>query len=106
MATDHEALEDLLLNARVEAKTSGETADDILRAGWRPPPRVITTVEELDALPNGSVVMVDGIAAQRLGQDWRATNAPALRIASAALLHLRGHLTLVHNPTEEARDGE
>ena len=32
------------------------TADAILAAGWRPPARVVTTVEELDALPVGSIV--------------------------------------------------
>lgn len=31
-------------------------ADAILNAGWRPPARTVTTVEELDALPVGSIV--------------------------------------------------
>ena len=31
-------------------------ADAILAAGWRPPARTVTTVEELDALPVGSIV--------------------------------------------------
>ncbi len=31
-------------------------AQTILDAGWRPPARVVTTVEELDALPVGSIV--------------------------------------------------
>ena len=35
-------------------------ADAIIAAGWRPPVRVVTTVEELDALPEGSVIMEDG----------------------------------------------
>ena len=33
-----------------------DAATAILAAGWRPPARVVTTVEELDALPVGSVV--------------------------------------------------
>ena len=32
-------------------------ADAILAAGWRPPARIVTTVEELDALAVGTVVM-------------------------------------------------
>lgn len=56
MPSDHEVLEDLLLNARVEAKTSCEMADDILRAGWRPPARKITTLDDLLGLPVGAVV--------------------------------------------------
>lgn len=31
-------------------------ATEILNAGWRPPARVVTTVEELDALPDMSVI--------------------------------------------------
>ena len=33
-----------------------DAADEIIRAGWRPPARTVTTVEELDALPVGSIV--------------------------------------------------
>lgn len=32
-------------------------ANKILAAGWRPPARVVTTVKELDALPDRSVVV-------------------------------------------------
>ena len=31
-------------------------ATAILDAGWRPPARAVTTVEELDALPDGTVI--------------------------------------------------
>lgn len=34
----------------------GEVADYLLSQGWRPPMRVISTVEELEALPVGAVV--------------------------------------------------
>ena len=34
-----------------------DAADEIIRAGWRPPVRTVTTVEELDALAVGTVVM-------------------------------------------------
>ena len=32
-------------------------ADAIVNAGWRPPARTVTTVEELDALPVGAIIM-------------------------------------------------
>lgn len=32
-------------------------SDTILEAGWRPPARTVTTVEELDALAVGAVIM-------------------------------------------------
>ena len=32
-------------------------SEAILAAGWRPPARVVTTVEELDALAVGSIIM-------------------------------------------------
>lgn len=31
-------------------------ADHLLKQGWRPPARTVTTVEELDALPVGTVI--------------------------------------------------
>ena len=31
-------------------------ADELIERGWRPPARVVTTVQELDALPVGSIV--------------------------------------------------
>ncbi len=37
--------------------TTEHLADAIVNAGWRPPARVVTTVEELDALAVGSVVV-------------------------------------------------
>lgn len=33
-----------------------ELADRLLEVGWRPPARVVTTVEELNALPDGTVI--------------------------------------------------
>lgn len=68
--------------------------------GWRPPAREITTAAEVDALPVGSIVTIDGIAVQRTGRDWQSMNAADLRIASAALMQIHGPITLVHIPTE------
>lgn len=70
--------------------------------GWRPPAREITTAEELEALPRWSVVVIDNVAVQRVDTDWRAMNAPTIRIASAALMQLRGRLLVVYVPTEVA----
>ena len=35
----------------------GEVADYLLSQGWRPPMRVIETVEELEALPKGTAIL-------------------------------------------------
>jgi hypothetical protein len=84
------------------ADTAEEAAEYIESAlRWRPPAQVITTAAELDALPRWSIVVIDNVAVQRTDNDWRAMNAPSLRIASTALLQLRGALTLVYVPTEE-----
>jgi hypothetical protein len=54
--SDRDLLEDLLLAAKIDAKTPDETADDIERAGWRPPAQVIETTSQVDALPDGAVI--------------------------------------------------
>lgn len=47
-----------------------QMADAILAAGYRRP-RTITTVEELDALPNGSVVLSNDY--RHWGEQWQVT---------------------------------
>ena len=47
-------------------------ADEIIEAGWRPPMRVISTVEELEALP-GKTVIEDGD-----GDPWIKAEAPLM----------------------------
>ena len=47
-------------------------ADEIIEAGWRPPARLITTVEELEALP-GKTVIEDGD-----GDPWIKAEAPLM----------------------------
>ena len=44
-------------NAEVAWDEDMRLADHLLNLGWRPPARVVTTVEELDALAVGTVVM-------------------------------------------------
>lgn len=50
----------------------GEVADYLLSQGWRPPMRVIETVEELEALP-GKTVIEDGD-----GDPWIKAEAPLM----------------------------
>jgi hypothetical protein len=58
----------------------GEVVDalgDLLptSAGWRPPARVLTTVEELDALPDDTIIHTRyGTAAQRIDEAWEIPN--------------------------------
>lgn len=49
----------------------GQLADAILAAGWRKP-RVVETVEELSALPNGALIRdANGeVAEHRIGAGW------------------------------------
>ena len=52
-----------------------QMADAILAAGWRPPARTVTTEEELDALPEGTVVRDhDGAVAENWDCTWFSTD--------------------------------
>ena len=62
-ATTRDQLAKLIVN-----RDEFDGADAIIAAGWRPPARTVTTVEELDALPKGSVVRGAGRAA--LYEKW------------------------------------
>ena len=53
------------------AINTGAVADHLLAQGWRPPMRVIETVEELEALPVGSVVL-------DTGPERQLSNAPVV----------------------------
>lgn len=56
--------------------SAGKVADIAIRAGWRPPARGITTAADLEALPIGSVILLEyGVVAQAVGgeEDIRAT---------------------------------
>lgn len=50
--SDRDELARLIVN-----RDEFDGADAIVDAGWRPPARVVTTVEEVDALPDRSVVV-------------------------------------------------
>ena len=45
------------LSQEDEQRAIRRMAEAIIAAGWRPPARVVTTVEELDALAVGTVIM-------------------------------------------------
>lgn len=77
-------------------------------AGWRPPARVIETPEELDTLPNGTVILDDNDEFHRLnpyGMDedrtwfpaWLSGNASAQDFGQTPQLPAR----VVHLPAEE-----
>ena len=53
-----------------------DAADAILEAGWRPPARTVTTVEELDALPEGTMIRdSEGTVAENWDGTWYVTGA-------------------------------
>lgn len=54
---------------------ASRTADAILAAGWSRP-RVVTTVEELDALPGGSIVAADWATHQKVLGTWVTFGGP------------------------------
>lgn len=62
---DRETLEELTIN-----RDEIDGASAILEAGWRPPGRVINDVDELDALPPGSVVLDVGYEAWQLNGQY------------------------------------
>ena len=60
----------------ISSRHTMAAADAILDAGYRKP-RTITTVEELDALPEGSIVMADWATHQRILGQWATFGSPA-----------------------------
>ena len=69
MASDRDILADLIDAHSFQAPSySADAADAVIAAGWRPPPQVITTAEELDALPIGATILLErGVVAQAVG---------------------------------------
>lgn len=66
-----------LLGANAELGIRCDCFQRVLAAGWRPPARIVSTVEELDALPWGSVVMDQcGNTYQRAGAGWHFAMGP------------------------------
>lgn len=104
--SDRDTLTEIINAASFQAPSySACAADAVIAAGWRPPAREITTVEERDALPVGSIV-VDFFEA---GCTRISTEPPYgwVRVSSALTMGRQygvPHLpvTVVYVPTEEA----
>lgn len=82
---------------------SGAAADAILAAGWRPPARTLTTVDELDALPSGAVLTDRyGLIWIRGEQEWcepRSTEVEVAELIEWAPLTV--HLAAADGPASE-----
>ena len=52
------------------AECATEVAAAIIAAGWRPPARVVATREELEALPEESIILDAGVPAYLLDGLW------------------------------------
>ena len=77
---------------------SEEAAAAVLKAGWRPPARVIEDPAELDMLPVGSIVAVgEGVATTRFSDGWYVTGEFwDLRSESDELIERCGAVTVLH----------
>lgn len=92
---------DSLIEGEAWADTGAEAAEHITSVlGWRPPAQVISTVAELDALPDRTVVLdAYGDVFQRRAGRWRTCDTASLGSEKVARY---GPLTVLFVPTEEA----
>lgn len=87
---------------------SADAAEAVIAAGWRPPAREITTIEERDALPVGSIV-VDFFEAgcTRISAEppygWVRVSSALPMGRQYGVPHLPA--TVLYVPTEEAPRG-
>lgn len=64
-----------------------ETADHLIASGYRKP-RTITTVEELDALPEDSIIREgESVVATRIGNSWWYPTGPFEPNLPVTVLH-------------------
>jgi len=76
-------------------------ADAILAAGWRPPPRTVSTVEELETVLAGALLF----SPRTNNVWWRTTNKPSLRWSGSGgqftfdddFIRLEGPLAVIHD---------
>lgn len=78
MSTQDDLVELLRGSGFDESDPVHDIADIVITAGWRPPARVVTTPDELDSLPVGSVVRSNwtgndtiGFVCVRYSDGWR-----------------------------------
>lgn len=84
---------------------AAEILDDI-QERWRPPAELIETSEELDALPDLSIVVIpNGLALQKWHGDgvtwWIGASDSLVRLTSHRLISIWREVTLLYVPTEE-----
>jgi len=96
------------LGQLIMGRTAPAAADAVLAAGYRKP-ATITTAEELDALPVGSVVAMIGsepdspAVACRAARGWQFLGAdPERRYNSSSLMPSPEPITVLHTPGEGA----
>ncbi|MBF6138092.1 hypothetical protein IU501_34555 [Nocardia otitidiscaviarum] len=91
-----------------------DAIDAILAKGWRPPPRVIETAAELDALPGRSIVIAQSIA---YSEAWQLTSHDVYptaganwgspwvdeRLSSGQLISRLGTVAVLWEPKEGGR---
>lgn len=101
----------LLRESWEEGGSPAETAGYLLDRGWRPPPRVIETAEELDALSTGTAILASGevYLGRRLEVDgaapilWYWAFGVLGRTSVMVLAACGDGVTVLHEPKEEAR---
>lgn len=77
----------------IDGGVSRGIADAVLNAGYRKP-RTITTVEELDALPEDSIIREgESVVATRIGDSWWYPTGP---------FEPNLPVTVLHNPEEQS----
>ncbi|WP_228002166.1 hypothetical protein [Nocardia australiensis] len=104
--TAQEDLSDLLFDQLDRSAEPYEIAGKVMAKGWRPPAQVISTGDELDTVPVGSIVAVgEGVATTRFSDGWYVTGEFwHLRSNSHELIESCGPVTVLWSPTEQTGD--
>jgi hypothetical protein len=111
MSTDRDQLVSVLIEHVITDNylSLKDAADAILAAGWRPPARVITDSDDMDALPWGSVVLAYGVAHQACPAEfgelpvWLKPTRLRAQTSAELLADCRGAgVTVLYIPTEKA----
>jgi len=101
MSHERDELAEIITNA--DWRTIEQVAGEVLAGGYRKP-RTIATAEELDALPDRSVILDrDGDAWQRMGSSGWTCAVRALNTSeqpSGSLACVLGPATVLHAPEE------
>ena len=90
-------LVDLIELGAVTRHSFGQIADAILKAGWRPPAREITTVEELEALPNNEEMAIPQEAVEAACNAFQRPNRMLINTSDG---NLKGRLEAAFEAAE------